>query len=124
MLEMKHEVRSRATFFHGDSLSGHKSGPNFLGTPEHFAHILDRFTDEEFVSAAAVARGVTLGTLSGMHPVQSAIPSMYTETHYHGPLVLDRDVEAVRVPSSLRSDASMTAALQKFAARRIEVKYF
>lgn len=108
-LELKDSLRCRVTLHYGDSLG--QRGTSAIGTPESLAHVLSSHSDDELQSIVHVAKGGT----AQVHPRK------YTEVHFHGPLLLERDVQAVHVPTTV---TALDAALKLMEERGIAVKRF
>lgn len=109
-LEMKDSLRCRVTLHYGDSLG--QRGTSAIGTFENLAHILGSHSDSELKSIVHVSQGGT----------DFISPKRYVEAHYHGPLILDRDVYAIHVPTT--ATTALEAALLQLEARGIKVKRF
>lgn len=86
-LTLKPEVRLRSTFHYDNSTKG---SPANLGTNNHFAHILDQFSDSDFEAVLQMSQNRIRGS-----PSRSKI---YVEVQIHGPVRLSRDVQSISVP--------------------------
>lgn len=84
-LILSESVRSRVTVTNEDSST--TPSASMVGTPEHFAHVLARFTDPELRAVVAAACGTRQQQLLGG---SSASTAKYKELQVHGELLLSR----------------------------------
>jgi len=87
-------VRLRTTFAARDSGGIHISE---LATVDYYAHVLEKYTDEELRAAVEVGTRQTLGR-------DSEVISQYKEAQIHGEIRLAENVEVIMAHPSLRTE--------------------
>jgi Protein of unknown function (DUF3626) len=97
-------TRLRTTFACSDTGGGSAQ----LATCEYYAHVLERFADEELKGLYQVASGV----VKNHKNFQGS--GNYREIQIHGPLRLDRDVACIVANPRYRKNKHITTLLQRF----------
>jgi len=97
-------VRLRTTFASKDTSNADVK----LSCPEYYCHVLNEYADQELQDVISVALGIH-------RVVDSKSLSVYKEVQIHGPLVLNRDVEAIVVNKKYKGNKSMESMLYQFA---------
>jgi hypothetical protein len=105
-------VRLRTTFTSLDSshIAHAGGGATRLATCEHYAHILNEYSEQELKSVMLVATGREVC-------VDSASIAHYKEAQIHGPLLLRRDIEALVLNRRHAKDAALRAIAEDFAKK-------
>ena len=85
---LKPHMRSRTTCCYDDSSAVSNNPKLEFGTLKDFAHILAKFSDNELMNIVSFVNKI---------PYNSTGESSYKELQFHGPIVIDRDVESLVV---------------------------
>ena len=87
---LKPHVRQRCTFFSQDSCDFKKKS-DCLATAEYYAHVLHQYSDDELKSLLTVCKDARIRGCV-------CTAESYKEVQIHGPLSLERDVQALSLP--------------------------
>lgn len=107
-------VRMRTTFTSRDSFANIQN----IASCEHYLHVLNEFSNDEFKALLEVALGVVPFLRSSNIKM-----SEYKEVQYHGPINLYKDIECLVVNPVHRMDAELLENLKKFE-EKFDVPYF
>ena len=110
---LRESVRTRTTITNHDSAGFHPLSHR-IGTSEHYAHIMQTFTNSELKAALEVGTGLHLNGISSGHM------STYKEIQIHGPLKLSEHIEALVIPFT--SDTPALRALAGEFSRKFGIK--
>jgi hypothetical protein len=96
-------VSLRTTFASGDTSSIVE-----VASCEHYAHVLNTYSDHELEDVVSVALGETVCK-------DSQRINVYKEVQIHGPVLFNRDVVAIVLNQKYQNNASIVQAAEEFA---------
>jgi len=114
-LVLKSHVRTRTTCCYGDSAGHIAFGQKLeIGTLDNFAHILAKFTDDELMDIVSIINDL---------PYVQNHERYFKELQFHGPIVIDNDIEMLVLNEHHRLSQEVTKLSDAFKSRGIKVIY-